>query len=165
MVVNAGLGSPLVLLICVVIPLLPCLLLLHQRGHLGSPDVKRRLAFLFCSYRSVPAHPRLLCSVTCCMNYILSFLPLPGTFSQDSCWKCAHVMSVCACLQKHGCIAYIPVIMYAKCFLYSILGWQLLSYTQWYMSARACTMPFVRCHAWSDVNTSCGHNQSQSWSS
>jgi hypothetical protein len=63
MVVNAGLGSPLVLLSCVVIPLLPCLLLLHQRGHLDSPDVKRRLAFLYCSYRSVPADPHLLGAV------------------------------------------------------------------------------------------------------
>ena len=52
-VVSTGLGSPLLLLGCVVIPLLPCLLLLRQRGHLNSPDVKRRLAFLFCSYRSV----------------------------------------------------------------------------------------------------------------
>ncbi|KAL0038989.1 hypothetical protein WJX77_004333 [Trebouxia sp. C0004] len=48
---SAGLGAPLAILGCVVIPLLPCLLLLHQRGHLDSPDVKRRLAFLYCSYR------------------------------------------------------------------------------------------------------------------
>ncbi|DBA69633.1 TPA: hypothetical protein ACH3X2_012695 [Trebouxia sp. C0005] len=48
---SAGLGAPLVLLGCVVIPLLPCLLLLRQCGHLDSPDVKRRLAFLYCSYR------------------------------------------------------------------------------------------------------------------
>ncbi len=55
MVVSAALGTPLALLGCVVIPLLPCLLLLRQRGHLDSPDVKRRLAFLYCSYRSVLA--------------------------------------------------------------------------------------------------------------
>ncbi|KAL0046985.1 hypothetical protein WJX82_003591 [Trebouxia sp. C0006] len=48
---SAGLGAPLGLLGCVVIPLLPCLLLLRQCGHLDSPDVKRRLAFLYCSYR------------------------------------------------------------------------------------------------------------------
>ena len=66
MVVSAGLGAPLALLGCVVIPLLPCVLLLHQRGHLGSPDVKKRLAFLYCSYRSVPAYPHLLCAVTYC---------------------------------------------------------------------------------------------------
>lgn len=48
---SAGLGAPLALIGCVFIPLLPCLLLLHQCGHLDSPDVKRRLAFLYCSYR------------------------------------------------------------------------------------------------------------------
>ncbi len=37
MVVSAGLGALLALLTCVGIPLLPCLLLLHQRGHLDSP--------------------------------------------------------------------------------------------------------------------------------
>ncbi len=62
--VSAGLGTPLALLGCVGIPLLPCLLLLHQRGHLGSPGVKRRLAFLFCSYRSLPADLCLLYAVT-----------------------------------------------------------------------------------------------------
>ena len=69
--VSAGLGTPLALLTCVGIPLLPCLLLLRQRGHLDSPDVKRRLAFLFCSYRSVIADPRLLCAVTCCIYCII----------------------------------------------------------------------------------------------
>jgi hypothetical protein len=72
MVVGAGLGVPLAVLGCVVIPLLPCLLLLHQRGHLDSPDVKRRLAFLYCSYRSVPADPRLLCAIAGCMYYTIS---------------------------------------------------------------------------------------------
>ncbi len=70
--VSAGLGTPLALLSCVGIPLLPCLLLLHQRGHLESPDVKRRLAFLYCSYRSVPAYLCLLCAVTCCIYCIIS---------------------------------------------------------------------------------------------
>jgi len=112
-VVGAGLGAPLAVLGCVVIPLLPCLLLLRQRSHLGSPDVKRRLAFLFCSYRSVPAHPRLLCAVTCCMNYILSSFHLPGTFSQDSCWKCAHVISIYECVPQHGCIDCAAVLMHA----------------------------------------------------
>jgi hypothetical protein len=63
MVVSAGLGTPLALLGCVGIPLLPCVLLLYQRGHLDSPDVKRRLAFLYCSYRSVPADACLVLPV------------------------------------------------------------------------------------------------------
>ena len=66
--VPAGLGSPLLLLACVVIPLLPCLLLLRQRGHLHSPDVKRRLAFLYCSFRSVQLTHALfyLCATATC---------------------------------------------------------------------------------------------------
>ena len=85
MVVSAGLGAPLGLLGCVVIPLLPCLLLLRQCGHLDSPDVKRRLAFLYCSYRSVPADLRLglLCAIMCCMYYIVLCFHLPGTVYQD----------------------------------------------------------------------------------
>ncbi len=92
MVVSAGLGAPLALVGCVLIPLLPCLLLLHQCGHLASPDVKRRLAFLYCSYRSVPANLclGLLCAVTCCMYYIILCSHLPGNVGQDSYWKCAH---------------------------------------------------------------------------
>jgi len=71
MVVSAGLGTPLALLGCVGIPLLPCLRLLYQRGHLDSPDVKRRLAFLFCSYRSVPAN--LCLGLLCAASYQLLF--------------------------------------------------------------------------------------------
>ncbi len=106
MVVSAGLGAPLGLLGCVVIPLLPCLLLLRQCGHLDSPDVKRRLAFLYCSYRSVPVYLclRLLCAVTCCMHYVALCSHLPGTVRQGSCWKCAHVISICACVLQRGCI-------------------------------------------------------------
>ena len=89
MVVSAGLGAPLALLGCVVTPLLPCLLLLR---HLDSPDVKRRLAFLYCSYRSVPADLRLglLCAIRCCMYYIVLCSHLPGTVYQDQ------LLEVCA---------------------------------------------------------------------
>jgi len=91
MVVSAGLGAPLALLGCVVIPLLPCLLLLHQRGHLGSPDVKRRLAFLYCSYRSVPANPCLLCAVTCCVYYkYFVFAPARNCVSGQLLEMCVH---------------------------------------------------------------------------
>ena len=114
MVVSAGLGAPLALVGCVLIPLLPSLLLLHQCGHLKSPDVKRRLAFLYCSYRSVPADPCLLCTVTCCMYYTISCSHLPGTASQDSCWKCVHiVINISECGPQHGCINCVATIMYA----------------------------------------------------
>ncbi len=91
MVVSAGLGAPLAVLGCVVIPLLPCLLLLHQRGHLGSPDVKRRLAFLYCSYRSVSADPCLPCAVTCCMYYnSFVFVLARNCLSGQLLDKCVH---------------------------------------------------------------------------
>ena len=95
MVVSAGLGAPLALLTCVGIPLLPCLLLLlHQRGHLDSPDVKRRLAFLYCSCMSQYAQQgvRLLCIL-----YIILCSYLPGNVCQDSCWKCAQCGQLCEC--------------------------------------------------------------------
>ena len=98
MVVNAGLGTPLALLSCVVIPLLPCLLLLRRRGHLDSPDVKRRLAFLYCSYRSVPANLclGLLCAVTSCMNHINACSQLLRTVCQlcCKCERCAALLKV-----------------------------------------------------------------------
>ena len=45
-------GIPLLLLGCVIIPLLPCLLLLRHRRQLDTADVKRRWGFLYCNYRS-----------------------------------------------------------------------------------------------------------------
>ena len=117
MVVSAGLGAPLALLGCVVIPLLPCLLLLHQRGHLGSPDVKRQLAFLYCSYRSVPANPHLLCAVqdmslAACTK--ISSCPLRGIVCQDSCWKSGYiVIHMCECGAQHGCINCVAAIIFA----------------------------------------------------
>lgn len=95
MVVSAGLGAPLVLLGCVVIPLLPCLLLLRQCGHLDSPDVKRRLAFLYCSYRSLPAYLGLglLCAAVCCMDYI----SLRSSLARNC--LSGQLLEVCACDQ------------------------------------------------------------------
>lgn len=49
----AGMGIPLVPLGCIIIPLLPCLLLLRYRRQLDTPHVKRRWGFLYCNYRSV----------------------------------------------------------------------------------------------------------------
>ena len=45
----AGMGIPLLLLGCVVIPLLPCLMLLRRRSQLDSADVKKRWGFLYCN--------------------------------------------------------------------------------------------------------------------
>ncbi|KAL0052667.1 hypothetical protein WJX82_005691 [Trebouxia sp. C0006] len=49
---SLGLGVPLLLLGCVLIPALPCLLLLRHRRQLQSTAIKVRLDFIFCSYRS-----------------------------------------------------------------------------------------------------------------
>ena len=104
MVVGAGLGTPLAFLGCVVIPLLPCLLLLHQCGHLKSPDVKRRLAFLYCSYRSVLADPRLLRAVTCCMYYTTFCLRPSNCLSGqllEVCALCDQYLWMCAATWLH----------------------------------------------------------------
>ena len=50
---DAGLGVPLLLLGCVLIPALPCLLILRHRRRLQSIAIKVRLGFIFCNYRSV----------------------------------------------------------------------------------------------------------------
>ena len=50
---DAGLGVPLLLLGCVLIPALPCLLLLRHRRQLQSTAIRVRLGFIVCSYRSV----------------------------------------------------------------------------------------------------------------
>ena len=50
-----GMGIPLVPLGCIIIPLLPCLLLLRYRRQLDTPHVKRRWGFLYCNYRSMSA--------------------------------------------------------------------------------------------------------------
>lgn len=51
LLLTAGMGIPLVVLGCIVIPLLPCLLLLQRCRRLDTADVKRRWGFLYCNYR------------------------------------------------------------------------------------------------------------------
>ena len=46
-----------------------------------------------------------------------------------------------------------------------MLEWQVQSYTQWCISALACTMPFVRLHAWAGISVTFVHDHTQSWSS
>ena len=47
----AGLGTPLLLLVCFVIPLLPVLLLLRHRKQLQTAKIQLRLGFIYSSYR------------------------------------------------------------------------------------------------------------------
>ena len=103
MVVSAGLGLPLGLLGCVLIPLLPCLLLLHQRNHLDSPDVKRRLAFLFCSYRSVPVDSCFLCGVKCCMHHISLSSQLPRTLDSRAAGSAQDAIKMCESVALQSC--------------------------------------------------------------
>lgn len=51
-VLRAGLGTPLLLLVCIAIPLLPILLLAKHRQQLQTEAIQLHLGFIYSSYRS-----------------------------------------------------------------------------------------------------------------
>lgn len=55
-------GAPLLLLVCISIPLLPVLLLLRHRKQLQTPVIQLRLGFIYTSYRFVTLHLHMIVS-------------------------------------------------------------------------------------------------------
>ena len=49
--VSLGLGLPLLVIVCLGVPLLPYLLLRHHRGQLHTPAVKLSVGFIYRSYK------------------------------------------------------------------------------------------------------------------
>ena len=64
--VSLALGIPLLVIICIGIPLLPYLLLRRHRHQLQTSEVHLHLGFIYRSYRSVAC---LMCAFT--LNYLL----------------------------------------------------------------------------------------------